>query len=235
MNQVAGVPEQTFREGMVLAIETYAGRKGGKFGVRLEENILVTKDGYERLSLWPIDELMECWLPYGTGEAGYRGRAKGTRQSEAVMADLFRLDGKVAVVVGGGGGIGKALALGLARQGADVALASRNLEKLQGVAEADAGRPRGQDAGQGLPDGQLRRGERPERRREIVADMGTVDILVNSQGLNIKEPFENQTVASWNTPVRQQREGRHALLPGVRQSDDREEEGQDHQHRLGGR
>jgi Xaa-Pro aminopeptidase len=64
MNQVAGVPEQTFKEGMVLAIETYAGRKGGKFGVRLEENILVTKDGYERLSLWPIDELMECWLPY---------------------------------------------------------------------------------------------------------------------------------------------------------------------------
>lgn len=64
MNQVAGVPEQTFREGMVLAIETYAGRKGGKHGVRLEENILVTKDGYERLSLWPIDELMECWLPY---------------------------------------------------------------------------------------------------------------------------------------------------------------------------
>ncbi len=31
------------------------------------------------------------------------------------MADLFRLDGKVAVVVGGGGGIGRALALGLAR------------------------------------------------------------------------------------------------------------------------
>ena len=50
------------------------------------------------------------------------------------MADLFRLDGKVAVVVGGGGGIGRALALGLARQGATVALASRNLEKLQEVA-----------------------------------------------------------------------------------------------------
>jgi Xaa-Pro aminopeptidase len=38
----------------------------GKYrdGVRLEENIRVTKDGYERLSLWPIEELMECWLPY---------------------------------------------------------------------------------------------------------------------------------------------------------------------------
>ena len=51
------------------------------------------------------------------------------------MVDLFRLDGKVAVVVGGGGGIGKALALGLARYGANVALCSRNLEKLQGVAD----------------------------------------------------------------------------------------------------
>lgn len=59
-----GVPPQTFQEGMVLAVEMYAGRRGGKDGVRLEENILVTKDGYERLTLWPIEELMECWLPY---------------------------------------------------------------------------------------------------------------------------------------------------------------------------
>jgi Xaa-Pro aminopeptidase len=59
-----GVPPQTFQAGMVLAVETYAGHKGGKDGVRLEENILVTEDGYERLSRWPIEELMECWLPY---------------------------------------------------------------------------------------------------------------------------------------------------------------------------
>ena len=49
---------------MILALETYAGHKGGKDGVRLEENILVTKDGYEILSRWPIKELMECWIPY---------------------------------------------------------------------------------------------------------------------------------------------------------------------------
>jgi Xaa-Pro dipeptidase len=64
MNQVAGVPEQTFREGMCLAVGTYAGRRGDQFGIRLEEKILVIMDGYERLSTWPIDELMECWLPY---------------------------------------------------------------------------------------------------------------------------------------------------------------------------
>ena len=64
MQEIAGVPTQTFKEGMVLAVETYAGKRGGKHGVRLEENVLVTKNGFERLSLWPIEELMECWLPY---------------------------------------------------------------------------------------------------------------------------------------------------------------------------
>jgi Xaa-Pro aminopeptidase len=59
-----GLPPTTLKEGMILALETYAGKKGGKHGVRLEEDILVTKNGYEILSRWPIDELMECWLPY---------------------------------------------------------------------------------------------------------------------------------------------------------------------------
>ena len=52
------------KEGMILALETYTGHPGGKDGVRLEEDILVTADGYEVLSRWPISELMECWLPY---------------------------------------------------------------------------------------------------------------------------------------------------------------------------
>ncbi len=49
---------------MCLVVETYTGKKGDKDGVLVEENIIVTKDCYELLSLWPIDELMECWLPY---------------------------------------------------------------------------------------------------------------------------------------------------------------------------
>lgn len=60
----AGLPGVELKEGMVIALETYAGKKGGKDGVRLEEDILVKKNGYEILSKWPIEELMECWLPY---------------------------------------------------------------------------------------------------------------------------------------------------------------------------
>ena len=46
------------------------------------------------------------------------------------MSDMFSLEGKVAVIVGGAGGIGELIALGLAEQGARVAIASRNMQKL---------------------------------------------------------------------------------------------------------
>jgi len=46
-----------------------------------------------------------------------------------VILDLFRLDGKVAIVTGAGRGIGAASALALAECGADVVIASRNAER----------------------------------------------------------------------------------------------------------
>lgn len=52
---------EELKEGMVLAIETYYGPKGTDYGVRLEEDLVVTKDGYELLTKFPVDELTECW------------------------------------------------------------------------------------------------------------------------------------------------------------------------------
>lgn len=46
--------------GMVMALETWYGKPGGDFGVRLEEEVLVTENGYELLTKYPIDELIEC-------------------------------------------------------------------------------------------------------------------------------------------------------------------------------
>jgi len=53
-------PGMLLEENMVLAIETWYGPKGGNFGVRLEECLAVTKDGYELLTKYPVDELIEC-------------------------------------------------------------------------------------------------------------------------------------------------------------------------------
>ena len=51
------------------------------------------------------------------------------------LIDRFRLDGQVAVVTGGGRGIGEGLALGLAQAGADVVVAARRTQEVEAVAK----------------------------------------------------------------------------------------------------
>ncbi len=51
------------------------------------------------------------------------------------MKDIFKLDGKIAIVTGGAGGIGEALALGLGYHGATVIVSSRNQETIDAVAK----------------------------------------------------------------------------------------------------
>ncbi|QUG99606.1 SDR family oxidoreductase [Saccharopolyspora erythraea] len=52
------------------------------------------------------------------------------------LADLFRLDGRTAVVVGGGSGLGRSSALGLAEFGADVVVADLDRESAEGTVAA---------------------------------------------------------------------------------------------------
>jgi Xaa-Pro dipeptidase len=48
-------PEE-LQENMYMAVETWAGDPGGDFSVRLEQNVVVTKTGYELFSLFPFEE-----------------------------------------------------------------------------------------------------------------------------------------------------------------------------------
>ncbi|MBA3446581.1 MAG: aminopeptidase P family protein, partial [Pseudaminobacter sp.] len=48
-------PDDVVRPGMVLCVESYAGRLGGHEGVKLEDQILITEAGHEQLSNYPLD------------------------------------------------------------------------------------------------------------------------------------------------------------------------------------
>ena len=89
------------------------------------------------------------------------------------------LDGKTAVVTGGGRGIGRAIALEMARWGADVVVSSRTLGQLEGVVgEVEAiGR-----RGVAVVADALDRDTSKEPVRAAMAEFGACDILVNNVG-----------------------------------------------------
>lgn len=93
----------------------------------------------------------------------------------------FSLYGKVALVTGGSRGIGRAIALAFAEQGADVVVASRKIEDLQKVADEIQAKGR-----KGLAI--AAHVAKPEEIKNLVAQvkekLGRIDILVNDAGTN---------------------------------------------------
>jgi dehydrogenase/reductase SDR family protein 4 len=95
--------------------------------------------------------------------------------------DDFSLKGRVALVTGGSRGIGKAIAVGLARAGADVALASRKLPDLEEVAKEIKGLGR-RSLAVATHVGRLEEINNSVDR--VKDEFGRIDILVNNAGTN---------------------------------------------------
>ena len=96
------------------------------------------------------------------------------------MSNLFDLTGKVSIVTGGNGGIGRAIAIGLAKHGSDIVIAARNQEKTENVVKEI------------LPLGRLCIGVQCDVRERsdivktvdtAVSELGKLNILVNNAGI----------------------------------------------------
>lgn len=110
--------------------------------------------------------------------------------------NLFDLSGRVAVVMGGTSGIGRAIAIGLAEHGADVIASGRREDKVNEVAKeiekigrkslrqtVDAGNRASIDA----------------LRNAALSEFGRIDILINSAGQIFRKPTVNISEQEWNT------------------------------------
>ncbi len=49
-------PDEVLQPGMVICVESYIGRLGGREGVKLEEQVLITESGYQQLTTYPLDQ-----------------------------------------------------------------------------------------------------------------------------------------------------------------------------------
>jgi gluconate 5-dehydrogenase len=110
------------------------------------------------------------------------------------VTDLFDLTGKVAVVTGGAGGIGRAQALGLADAGADVAVASRNLGHLQDVAKEITSKGRKSLA---VTADVVDEKSVTDMVDSVLKEFGRIDILVCSHGLAIRKPADVFPIDEW--------------------------------------
>ena len=110
----------------------------------------------------------------------------------------FSLEGKIAIVTGGGIGIGKSISIEFARAGADVMLCSRRMEHLEPT--ADEIRKLGKRALPLVVDVRD-----PEQVNSVVDKtleaFGQIDILVNNHGASFRAAVEDISLNGWNAVV----------------------------------
>jgi len=109
--------------------------------------------------------------------------------------NLFDLDGKVAIVTGGGSGIGRQMAQGLAEAGAELVLCARKVERCE---EAAAAMPTRTLA---LPCDVSDEDSVAAMITRVVHEFGRIDILVNNAGTVWGAPPEDIPLKGWQKVV----------------------------------
>lgn len=107
----------------------------------------------------------------------------------------MRLDGQVAIITGGGTGIGKATALLFARQGARVVIANRRAstgEEVVRAIEAEGGQASFVSTDVGIPD------QVDAMVAHTLDVFGRIDILFNNAGYGVVVPFWEMSDEAWD-------------------------------------
>jgi 2-deoxy-D-gluconate 3-dehydrogenase len=111
------------------------------------------------------------------------------------LTRLFSLSGKVAIVTGGGSGIGLGIAEGLSQAGARVAIVGRDAAKL----DAAASKLATSTGGEFLPVAADVSDEAQVESlaRRVIDRFGRIDILFNNAGISIRKPPQDYAVDEW--------------------------------------
>ncbi len=116
------------------------------------------------------------------------------------------LNGKTIVVTGGGSGLGKAMTKYFMELGANVAITSRDLDKLKNTAkelEAETQKSAGTSAGKCFPvQCDVRHNDQVEAMREaVVSEFGKVDVLLNNAAGNFISPTERLSANAFDVII----------------------------------
>jgi 3-oxoacyl-[acyl-carrier protein] reductase len=119
---------------------------------------------------------------------------------------MGKLDGKVAIVTGASRGIGKAVAIGFAREGACVAIVARTVEHLKSglpgtiLQTADEIKAAGGQAF-AIRTNILAEDEVQAMVQQVLDEWGKIDILVNNAAVAAPGPFAETTTRHWNLVI----------------------------------
>ena len=112
------------------------------------------------------------------------------------ILDLFKLDGQVALIVGGNRGLGLSMGRALAELGASISIAARD-EKTNEHAVEQLQRDYNIKAISNYCD-VTKEDSIKEAVQKTIEQFGKIDILINSAGINIRGPIENLSASDFN-------------------------------------